>query len=399
MTVQGAWQRAARGALLLDDDGTARTTIFAEMSALAASTGSINLGQGFPDYPGPVEVTDAAQREIANGNNQYPPGRGMAVLREAIAEHQKRFYGLVVDPDTEVLVTAGATEALSAAILALVEPGDEVLTFEPFYDEYGAVIGLADGIHTTVRLRSPDFAPDHDDLRAAVTDRTRLIIVNTPHNPTGAVFDRETLQLIVELAERHDALIVTDEVYEHLHYDGSTHTPIATLPGAAERTITISSGGKTFNTTGWKIGWVIATAPLISAIVAVKQFLTYVNGAPFQPAIAAGLQLPDAFYRDLASDLAGKRDLLAGGLRAAGFDITLPRAGYFIVADAAPLGYDDGGAFCRALPELAGVVAVPISAFCLPGSAGQYGSLVRFAFCKRLEVLEQASEQLARLSV
>jgi N-succinyldiaminopimelate aminotransferase len=399
VTVHGSWTRAAKGALLLDEDGTARTTIFAEMSALAATTGSINLGQGFPDYPGPVEVTDVAQREIANGNNQYPPGRGMAVLREAIADHQKRFYDLEVDPETEVLVTAGATEALAATILALVEPGDEVLTFEPFYDEYGACIGLSGGVHTTVPLKAPNFAPDHDDLRAAVNDRTRLIVVNTPHNPTGAVFDRETLQLIVELAERHDALIVTDEVYEHLHYDGSTHLPIATLPGARERTITISSGGKTFNTTGWKVGWVVAPAALLNAVLAVKQFLTYVNGAPFQPAIAAGLALPDSFYLDLASSLAGKRDLLAGGLRAAGFEITLPRAGYFIVADAAPLGYDDGGAFCRALPELAGVVAVPISAFCLPGAAPQYRSLVRFAFCKKLEVLEQASAQLARLTV
>ncbi|WP_251856274.1 aminotransferase class I/II-fold pyridoxal phosphate-dependent enzyme [Herbiconiux sp. L3-i23] len=398
MTVHGSWERAARGALLLDPDGSARTTIFAEMSALAARTGAINLGQGFPDYPGPAEVLEVAQREIAAGNNQYPPGRGIASLREAISEHQRRFYGLEFDADREVLVTAGATEALAATILALIDDGDEVVTFEPFYDEYGACIGLARGVHKTVPLAAPDFQPDLDRLRATVTDKTRLIVVNTPHNPTGAVFSREVLETIVDLAERHDAYIVTDEVYEHLHYDGSVHVPIATLPGARERTITISSGGKTFNTTGWKIGWLTAPAPLVDAVLAVKQFLTYVNGSPFQPAIAAGLSLPDEFFASLASDLAGKRDLLAGGLRAAGFGVTLPRAGYFIVADARPLGFTDGADLCRRLPELAGVVGVPISAFCLPENADQYSPLVRFAFCKRLDVLEEASQRLASLT-
>jgi N-succinyldiaminopimelate aminotransferase len=398
VTVDGPWRRAARGALLLDADGSARTTIFGEMTALAARTGAINLGQGFPDYPGPLEVLEVAQREIAAGNNQYPPGRGIADLRNAIAEHQQRFYGISLDPDREVLVTAGATEALSATILALVDEGDEVVTFEPFYDEYGACIGLARALHRTVLLRAPDFQPDLDELVAAVNDRTRLIVVNSPHNPTGAVFNRETLQLIVELAERHDAIIVTDEVYEHLHYDGSQHLPIAAIAGARERTVSISSGGKTFNTTGWKIGWITAPAELVDAILAVKQFLTFVNGSPFQPAIAAGLRLPDSFFHGLASDLAGKRDLLAGGLRAAGFDVTLPTAGYFVVGDARPLGYDDGAELCRRLPELAGVVGIPISAFCLPDNAPDYSSLVRFAFCKRLDILEQASAQLAALS-
>ncbi|MET0590803.1 MAG: aminotransferase class I/II-fold pyridoxal phosphate-dependent enzyme [Naasia sp.] len=397
MTVHGSWKRAARGALLLGEDGRAVPTIFSEMSVLASTTGSINLGQGFPDYPGPTEVLEIAQREIAAGNNQYPPGRGMAVLRQAIADHQRRFYGIELDPDREVLVTAGATEALSATILALVDEGDEVLTFEPFYDEYGACIDLARGTHRTVPLIAPDFRPDLDLLRDSVTDRTRLIVLNSPHTPTGAVFDRETLELIAELAEQHDALIVTDEVYEHLIYDGGTHTPIASLPGAAARTVTISSGGKTFNTTGWKVGWLTAPADIVDAILAVKQYLTYVNGAPFQPAIAAGLALPDSFFEGLSREMQHKRDVLVGGLTAAGFDVVMPPAGYFVVADAAPLGYPDGAAFCRALPELAGVVGIPISAFCHPANAGRYSSLVRFAFCKRLDVLETASTQLARL--
>ena len=378
-------------------DEVLRPTIFAEMSALAASTGSINLGQGFPDQDGPPEVLEAARQAISDGVNQYPPGTGMAVLRQAIATHQQRFYGLRVDPDREVLVTAGATEALTATILALVEAGDEVVTFEPFYDSYAAVIGLAGARHVTVPLRAPAFRPDPDDLRRAVSDRTRLILVNDPHNPTGAVLDRETRELIVELAHRHDALIVTDEVYEHLTY-GVRHEPIATLPGAADRTVSISSGGKTFSTTGWKIGWLTAPAELLQAILAVKQFLTYVNGAPFQPAIAVGLGLPERYFDTLAADLAGKRDLLHAGLTAAGFATSSPRGAYFIVADAAGLGFDDGATLCRALPDLAGVVAVPITAFVHEEHRGDYRSLVRFAFCKRLDVLEEASARLSRLA-
>ncbi len=397
VTVQGSWQRAARGALLLAEDGSAVPTIFSEMSQLAAATGAINLGQGFPDYDGPREVLEVAQREIAGGNNQYPPGRGMAVLREAIAAHQKRFYGLDVDADREVLVTAGATEALSATILALIDEGDEVLTFAPFYDEYGACIAFGRGVHRTVPLIAPEFRPDLDRLRESVTDATRLIILNAPHNPTGAVFDRETLELIVELAIRHDALIVTDEVYEHLMYDGRVHTPIATLPGARERTITISSGGKTFNTTGWKVGWLIAAPAVVDAVLAVKQYLTYVNAGPFQPAIAAGLALPDSFFTGLAADLQAKRDLLVAGLRTAGFGVTVPPAGYFVVADALPLGHSDGATLCRELPRLAGVVGIPITAFCHPEDAPAFRSLVRFAFCKRLDVLEDATGRLAAL--
>ncbi|MFE4470252.1 pyridoxal phosphate-dependent aminotransferase [Leifsonia sp. NPDC056824] len=396
MTVSGAWRAAARGAGLLGADGVVRPTIFAEMSALAVRTGAINLGQGFPDEDGPAVVLDAAVDAIRGGANQYPPGIGIPELRHAVADHQRRFYGLEVDPDREVLVTAGATEGIAATLLALLEPGDEVVTLEPFYDEYGAVISLAGGVHRTVPLERPAFRPDLDRLRATVTDRTRVILVNTPHNPTGAVLDRQTLTTIVELAHRHDAIIVTDEVYEHLTF-GPQHIPIATLPGGRERTVTISSGGKTFNTTGWKVGWLTAPAELVTAILAVKQFLTYVNGAPFQPAMAAGLALPDEFFTGIAAALAHKRDVLSAGLRAAGFDVHRSDGTYFVVADAAPLGHPDAVEFCRRLPELAGVVAVPLSAFCRDDYAQRTASLVRFAFCKRVEVLEEAAARLATL--
>jgi N-succinyldiaminopimelate aminotransferase len=398
MSAPAPWQRTAAGAGLLAADGTVAATIFAEMSALAQRTGAINLGQGFPDEDGPEEVLDAARRAISDGVNQYPPGRGMPVLLEAIAAHQQRFYGIPLDPQSEVLVTAGATEAIAAVILAFVRAGDEVVTFEPFYDSYGATIALAGGTHVTVPLLAPDFQPDLDRPRDAVNDRTRVILVNTPHNPTGAVLPRATLELIVELAERHDALIVTDEVYEHLTFE-APHVPLATLPGARERTISISSGGKTFNTTGWKIGWVSASAANITAILAVKQFLTYVNGAPFQPAIALGLGLPDAFFSRLAATLAAKRDVLSAGLVAAGFTVSRPDGGYFVVADAAPLGYSDGAELCRRLPELAGVVAVPITAFVHEERRAQYSSLLRFAYCKKFELLERAAGQLAGLGV
>ena len=398
MTISGAWRRAAHGAGLLAADESVAETIFAEMSALAVRSGAINLGQGFPDEDGPAVVREAARQAISDGENQYPPGRGQPGLLEAIARHQERFYGLTLDPHREVLVTAGATEALAATILALIEPGDEVVTFEPFYDAYGGLIGLGGGIHRTVPLRAPDFQPDLDALRAAVTDRTRLIIVNDPHNPTGAVFPRSTLELIVELAHQHDAIIVTDEVYEHLTF-GAPHIPIATLPGAWERTVTISSAGKTFSLTGWKVGWLSAPAPVITAILAVKQFLTFANAAPFQPAIAVGLDLPESYFATIASDMKNKRDVLAAGLRAAGFAISVPQGSYFIVADATPLGFSDGAELCRRLPELAGVVAVPISAFCSPAHRAEYAPLLRFAYCKNVPLLEQASARLAGLAL
>ncbi len=397
MAVSGAWQRTARGAMLLGGNGQLRPSIFAEMSALAVATGSVNLGQGFPEEDGPAEVLEAAQKAIRDGVNQYPPGRGMPVLLDAIAAHQQHFYELAWDPETEVLVTAGATEGLAATILALTSEGDEVVSFEPFYDSYGAMIALSGARHVTIPLRGPGFQPDHDDIRAAITNQTRLIIINDPHNPTGSVFDRETLELVVELAHAHQCLIVTDEVYEHLTF-GDPHIPIATLPGARERTISISSGGKTFNTTGWKVGWITAPAELLNAILAVKQFLTYVNAAPFQPAIAIGLGLPDTYFRHAAGILQGKRDLLAAGLARVGFEITHPQGGYFIIADAAPLGFDNAVDLCHRLPALAGVVAVPVSAFVHDDHASEYASLVRFAYCKKMESIELASEKLLALS-
>ncbi|WP_106814291.1 aminotransferase class I/II-fold pyridoxal phosphate-dependent enzyme [Microbacterium timonense] len=393
--IPGAWRRTAVGAGLVAADGSIRPTIFAEMSALAARTGAINLGQGFPDEDGPAAVLEVAREAIAGGANQYPPGRGIPDLLGAIAEHQERFYGLHVDPDRDVLVTAGATEALAAALLALLEDADdEVVVFEPYYDSYAAVAALAGARLVPVRLRWPDFQPDLDELRAAVSDRTRIILVNDPHNPTGAVFSPEVRAEVVRLAERHDAVIVTDEVYEHLVFD-EPHVPIATLPGAWERTLTISSGGKTFSTTGWKIGWACGPAPLVDAVLAVKQFLTYVNGSPFQPAIATGLRLGDDFFRGIAQTLRTKRDLLGAGLRAAGLVVSTPAGSYFTVADAAALGATDAAEFCRALPERAGVVAIPLTAFTTPAHRDDYRSLVRFAACKRVDVLEEAASRLA----
>jgi N-succinyldiaminopimelate aminotransferase len=370
------------------------STIFAEMSALALRTGAINLGQGFPDTDGPASLLADVAANVVGGVNQYPPGLGVPELRTAVAAHQKRFWGLDVDPDT-VLVTTGATEAIAAAVLALCGPGDEVVTFQPYYDSYAATIALSGATLRAVPLRPPTFAFDPDELRAAFTPRTRMVLVNTPHNPTGTVFTREQLLMIGELAAEHDAVIVTDEVYEHMLFDGAEHVPMATLPGLADRTLTISSAGKTFSTTGWKVGWISGPGPLVAAVRAVKQFLTYVSGAPFQPAIATALGLPDAFYRDLADGLARKRDLLVAGLRAAGFAVYPPSGTYFVVTDVAPLGFDDGAAFCWRLPELIGVAAVPVSVFCADPDLGR--TLVRFAFCKRDEVLTEAVARLQRL--
>jgi N-succinyldiaminopimelate aminotransferase len=370
------------------------STIFAEMSALALRTGAINLGQGFPDTDGPPSLLADAAANITGGINQYPPGLGVASLRTAVAEHQRRFHGLDVSAD-DVLVTTGATEAIASAVLALCEPGDEVVTFEPFYDSYAATIALAGAVLRPVPLRQPTFAFDPDELRAAFSSRTRLVLVNTPHNPTGAVFTAEQLTFIGELAAEHNAVIVTDEVYEHMLYDGRRHVPMASLPGMAGRTLTISSAGKTFSVTGWKVGWMHGPAELVAAAKAAKQFLTYVSGAPFQPAIATALGLPDAFYTDIAVNLQRKRDLLSDGLRAGGFTVFPSSGTYFVVTDAAPLGVTDGAEFCLRLPELVGVAAVPVSVFCVDPDLGR--TLVRFAFCKRDEVLTEAVGRLAGL--
>jgi len=370
------------------------STIFAEMSALAMRTGAINLGQGFPDTDGPPSLLADAAANITGGLNQYPPGPGVPALRAAVAEHQRRFHGLDVDPD-DVLVTTGATEAIAAAVLALCDPGDEVVTFQPYYDSYAATVALAGAVLKAVPLRPPTFAFDPDELRAAFSSRTRIVLVNTPHNPTGAVFTAERLTFIGELATEFGAVLVSDEVYEHMVFDGAAHMPMASLPGMAARTLTISSAGKTFSVTGWKVGWVHGPAELVAAVRAAKQYLTYVSGAPFQPAIAAALALPDSFYADLAAGLQRKRDLLTAGLRAAGF-IVYPCAGtYFVVTDVAALGFADGADFCWRLPELAGVAAVPVSVFCTDPALGR--TLVRFAFCKRDEVLCEAVERLSGL--
>lgn len=400
--IPGAWTRAARGAGLLAPDGTGIPTIFAEMSALAVATGAINLGQGFPDEDGPDIVLETARAAIAAGANQYPPGRGIPDLRAAIAEHQQRFYGIALDPEREVLVTAGATEALSATLLALIDgPDDEVVVFEPYYDAYAACVALAGARLVAVPLRRPDFQPDLQELRRAVGDRTRLILVNDPHNPTGAVFAPDVLDEIVRLAERHDAVIVTDEVYEHLVFDG-VHTPLAARADARDRTLTISSGGKTFSATGWKIGWISGPGDLVDAVLAVKQWLTYVNGSPFQPAIAAGLRLGDEFFHGIADALHEKHALLGTGLRAAGVEVFPPRGGYFTVADAAVLcdrmGAPDADALCRVLPAQAGVAAIPLTAFVTPEHRAEYATLVRFAACKRVDVIVEASTRLAALA-
>jgi N-succinyldiaminopimelate aminotransferase len=396
--IPGAWRRTAEGAGLRAPDGSAVPTIFAEMSALAGRTGAINLGQGFPDEDGPEVVLDAARAAISSGVNQYAPGRGVPDLLAAVAEHQERFYGLHLDPDRDVLVTAGATEALAATLLALVDgPDDEIVVFEPYYDSYAACVALAGARLVPVPLSWPDFQPDLDQLDAAVTDRTRVILVNDPHNPTGAVFSPAVRERIVALAEKHDAVIVTDEVYEHLVFD-EPHVPIATMPGAWERTLTISSAGKTFSVTGWKIGWITGPAALVSAVLAVKQFLTYTNGTPFQPAIATGLRLPREFFAGIAATMRKKRDILGAGLRVAGFEVSVPRGSYFTVVDAAGLGAGDAGAFCRELPARAGVVGIPITAFVSRAHRDRYRTLVRFAACKRVEVLADAAARLAVLS-
>lgn len=382
---------------MLSPDGELGITIFEEITTLAVKHEAINLGQGFPDADGPRIFKDMAAKGVSGDLNQYAPGSGILPLRKAIANHQKRFYGLDVDPGSEIVVTTGATEAIAAAVLAFIEPGDEVITFEPFYDSYGATIGLAGGIHKTVPLNAPDFQPDITELRAAFTGRTRMIVLNNPHNPTGTIFGKELLAEIVALATEHDCLIVSDEVYEHLTF-GVAHIPVATLPGAWDRTLTISSVGKTFSFTGWKVGWATGPAQLVAAVRTVKQFLTYSSGTAFQPAVAEALDSETAFFTNFAEDLGKRSEVLAKGLEAAGMTVYRPQGTYFIVADVAPLGFDNALDLARQMPESIGVAGIPLSVFCHAEGAERTRSLMRFAFCKKPELLTEAAIRLSRLS-
>lgn len=373
------------------------STIFAEMTELAARHNAINLGQGFPDIDGPRSVLETARQAIADGVNQYPPGAGMAVLREAIADDRARRYATELDAGSEVLVTVGATEAISATLLGLVEPGDDVVLIEPFYDSYAASVALAGATRRTASLRTTGtgFELDLEALRAAITDRTTMLVVNTPHNPTGTVFTDGEMRAIAELACEHDLLVLSDEVYEHLVFDGRVHTPLASLPGMWERTITVSSASKTFNVTGWKIGWACGPADLIAGVRTAKQYLSFVGGAPFQPAVAHGLTHEQGWIRESNSRLQSKRDVLHRALTDAGFDVLSGGGTYFLCADIRSIGAHDGVEFCRTLPERIGVAAVPISEF--TDSPAQWNHLVRFAFCKQDHVLSEAARRLRRL--
>ena len=372
------------------------TTIFAEMTALAQQTGAVNLGQGFPDTDGPNAMLEQAVEAIRGGLNQYPPGPGLPPLRQAIAAHRKARYGLSYDPDTEILVTVGATEAISATILALCETGDEVVVLEPYYDSYAAAIALAGAVRRPVSLRplAPGgrFTFDPADLRAAVTDRTRLILLNSPHNPTGTALTVEELQQVADIALDRDLVVVTDEVYEHLTYDDVVHVPIATLPGMRERTVSVSSAGKTFSVTGWKIGWICAPAAFVRAVMTVKQFLTFTHSGAMQLSVAHGLLREMEWVEALRSSLQLRRDRLASGLEAVGLTVHVPQATYFVIGDVRTLGIEDGEAFARSLPHDAGVVGIPVSGFCDNVDVGR--PFVRFAFCKRDDVLDEAVDRL-----
>ena len=377
------------------------TTVFAEMSALAARVGAVNLGQGFPDEDGPPAMLKAAQDAIAEGVNQYPPGIGVAALREAVAAQRRRHFGVDYDPDTEVLVTVGATEGIAAAVLGLIEPSSEVILIQPFYDSYSPVVAMAGARRVIVPL-VPDgrgFSLDTDALRRAVTPRTRALIVNSPHNPTGTVLSEAELTAIAQVAVAADLLVIADEVYEHLVYDGRRHLPLASFDGMAERTITVSSAAKMFNCTGWKIGWACGPAELILGVRAAKQYLSYVGGAPFQPAVADALNTEEAWVAALRTSLQDRRDRLARGLTEVGFRVHDSSGSYFLCADPRPLGYDDSTAFCAALPERVGVAAIPMTAFCDPAAADykEWNHLVRFSFCKRDDTLDEAIRRLARL--
>jgi N-succinyldiaminopimelate aminotransferase len=370
-----------------------QTSIFTRMTVLAEQTGAVNLGQGFPDTDGPSAIIEAAVAAMRDGHNQYAPVPGVAPLRRAIAEHQRRRYGIELDPDAQVQVTFGATEALAAGLLALLEPGDEVAFLDPAYDSYPAIAALAGARVRPIVLEPPAWRVEAAAVAAAIGPRTRVLLLNSPHNPTGRVLDAGELALLAQACRAHNVDVLTDEVYEHLVYDG-VHVPIATLPGMAERTITVSSLGKTHSLTGWKVGWACGPAELVARLRAVKQFLTFAGGTPFQHAAAFALGLPDSVPAELAASLHGKRDRLAAGLREAGFDVIESQATYFLNADGAPLGEDDATALCERLPLEAGVVAIPTSAFAADPD-GATRSLLRFAFPKRDEVLDEGLRRIA----
>ncbi|MFI9238886.1 aminotransferase class I/II-fold pyridoxal phosphate-dependent enzyme [Streptomyces sp. NPDC053079] len=372
-------------------------SVFTEMTELARRTGAVNLGQGVPELDSPAPLLRDVADAVLAGANQYPPAYGFAALREAVAAHQRRRYGLEYEPQGEVLVTTGATEALAAVLLGLCDPGDEVIAFDPCYDAYPAGARFAGAKLVPVPLAEGEgegagFVLDVDALRAAVTGRTRVLLLNTPHNPTGKVFDAGELAAIAGLCREHDLTVVTDEVYEHLVYGDAVHRTIAALPGMRERTLTISSAGKTFNVTGWKIGWVCGPAHLVRAAASVKQFLTYATGTPYQEALARALGGVEEWATELRGILRRNRDLLSDGLARAGLRPYRADAGYFVQADIRAWGHEDGVRFCRELPLRAGVVAIPTSAFQLRPDAPSH--LVRFSFCRREKSVVEAVEKL-----
>lgn len=399
-SLSSPWFRTSAAANLVDSEGGLRPTIFEEMTGLAQRFDAINLGQGFPDTDGPAELAELAATLISNDDaaarrNQYAPGSGILPLREAIARHQHRHYGLQLNPETEILVSTGATEALAASLMAFLSPGDEVVTFEPFYDSYAAVTALTNATLVPVPLTLSDAGarPDLERFAQAVTEKTRIILLNSPHNPCGVVFTQDELRVIADAATAHDCIIISDEVYEHLTF-GSPHIPIATLEGAFERTITISSAGKAFSMTGWKVGWASGPAPLIAAVKSVKQFLSYSSGPAFQPAVAHGLDHGEEWFESLRTDLREGRDILVNGLREAGLRVIEPEGTYFVIADVSFLGVTSAADLARLLPEHAGVAGIPVEVFAIPEHQSEFSSWIRFAFCKRPEVLHDAVARL-----
>lgn len=372
------------------------TTIFTEMTRLALQHSAVNLGQGFPNFDGPEFIKEAAIAAIRAGHNQYARMTGIPDLNRAIAEHQRRFYDLRYDPDSEITVYSGATEAICAVFQALCDTGDEVVLFEPFYDSYRASITMAGAVPRVVTLRAPDFSYRPEELEAAITPKTRAILLNSPHNPSGKLFSRSELEHIAALCREHDLIAVTDEVYEHLVYEG-THVPLATLPGMRERTVLISSSGKTFSFTGWKVGHTCAPPAITAALRCAHQFVTFCTATPLQHALARAFVADDSFFTGLTAEYRARRDRLCDGLREIGFGVLNPAGTYFVMTDIRPLGYSDDLEFCRMLPEKIGVAAIPPSSFYVNPHEGRH--LVRWAFCKTDEVLDEALRRLQKLRV